>query len=82
MNARGTIFLLGKTRNNWKPILSNHNSQVQILSLFVQSKLRSNNQQNNTNNHINQHQDFYVENPMREKNHGTVVHLKTFTINK
>ena len=58
-------------------------SQFTISNFFFfeQSKLVSNNQQNNTNNHAKQHQDFYVENSM-QKNHGTVVHLKTSTINK
>ena len=39
----------------------------QSFSLFMQSKTESNNEQDNANNHTNQHQDFYVENPMREK---------------
>ena len=33
----------------------------------MQSKTESNNEQDNANNHTNQHQDFYVENPMWEK---------------
>ena len=70
-----TIFLLGKLgTNNRTPIYPDqfriHKSQS--FSLFVQSKSGSNNEQDDANNHTNQHQDFYVENPMWEKpwDHG------------